>query len=65
MADKRLAAEVRPALWGGGELGLAGDDRLPPTAAELQAFLAAASRLPPKRLRRLISAVRAAAGPEN
>ncbi|HEY3696786.1 hypothetical protein [Phenylobacterium sp.] len=61
MTGKRSAAEVWRALWGGAEDCGEADDGPPPSPAEFQAFLAAASRLPPDKLQLLISAVRAAA----
>ncbi len=62
MTDKKSAAEVWRALWGSMEDGAEFDDGRAPSPAEFQAFLAAASRLPPDKLRLLIAAVRAAAG---
>jgi hypothetical protein len=62
MTSTKSAAEVWRVLWGGMEGRPAFDDDPPPSPAELQAFLAAASRLPPEKLRLLIAAVRGAAG---
>ena len=62
MTDETSAAAVWRALWGSMDEGGEADDGQPPTQAEFQAFLGAASRLTPEKLRLLISAVRAAAG---
>jgi hypothetical protein len=62
MTDRKSAAEVWRALWGSMEDGVELDDGRPPSPAEFQAFLVAASRLPPDKLSVLITAVRGAAG---
>jgi hypothetical protein len=62
MKDETSAAEVWRVLWDSMDEDGDADDGRPPTPAELRALFDAASRLPPAKLRLLISAVRAAGG---
>ena len=63
MTSARTAIDIWRAFWGEADDGGGMDDATPASSDELDALLAAASRLAPDSLRLLMAAIRAAATP--